>query len=52
MDLQSEAPAAMDNGINIDELFGENEDLSLSEPSVPKGLYQRIDELRTFGCRQ
>lgn len=43
---------SMDNGLNIDELFGENDALSLSGPPIANGLVQRIDELRTLGFRQ
>ncbi|KAI2790102.1 Mediator of RNA polymerase II transcription subunit 16 [Penicillium oxalicum] len=47
----------MDEGINVDDLFGEAHSLDLGLPpaaSLPatKGLAQCLDEMRLLGCRQ
>ncbi|KAI9041628.1 mediator of RNA polymerase II transcription subunit 16 [Aspergillus affinis] len=44
----------MDDGINVDDLFGEPASLELGLPSSTsiKGLAQRLDELRLSGCCQ
>lgn len=50
-------PLIMDEGINVDDLFGEAHSLDLGLPpaaSLPatKGLAQCLDEMRLLGCRQ
>ncbi|KAN0067719.1 Mediator complex, subunit Med16 [Elaphomyces granulatus] len=41
----------MDSGLDVDDLFGDG--LGLSSPSPPpKGLAQRLDEMRLLGCCQ
>jgi mediator of RNA polymerase II transcription subunit 16 len=45
----------MDEGINVDDLFGEPNSLELGLQTAPpstKGLAQCFDELRLLGCRQ
>ncbi|TVY50079.1 Mediator of RNA polymerase II transcription subunit [Lachnellula occidentalis] len=43
----------MDDGMDMDDLFGDAADLSLpTRPPPSKELYQRIDELRGGGCCQ
>jgi mediator of RNA polymerase II transcription subunit 16, fungi type len=44
----------MDNGLDVDDLFGDPAlGLGLSSPSPPpKGLAQRLDEMRLLGCCQ
>ncbi|EAA65820.1 hypothetical protein AN1227.2 [Aspergillus nidulans FGSC A4] len=50
-------PLIMEDGINVDDLFGESTSLELGLPtSTPtastKGLAQRLDEMRLVGCCQ
>lgn len=49
-------PLIMEEGINVDDLFGEPNSLGLglppAAPSVTKGLAQCLDEMRLLGCRQ
>ncbi|EYE91177.1 mediator of RNA polymerase II transcription subunit 16 [Aspergillus ruber CBS 135680] len=43
----------MDHDINVDDLFGEPGSLELGlSPTAPKGLAQRLDEMRLLGCCQ
>ncbi|KAJ6112846.1 hypothetical protein N7512_008170 [Penicillium capsulatum] len=44
----------MEEGINVDDLFGEPNPLELGLPPAPppKGLAQCLDEMRLSGCRQ
>lgn len=45
----------MDQGLNVDDLFGESSSLELGLPGAlppPKGLAQTLDEMRLLGCRQ
>lgn len=46
----------MDESLDVDDLFGDPASLDLgltsSTPSTVKGLSQRLDELRLFGCCQ
>ncbi|KAA8652069.1 mediator of RNA polymerase II transcription subunit 16 [Aspergillus tanneri] len=44
----------MEDGLNVDELFGEptSLELGLPPPASTKGLAQRLDELRLLGCCQ
>jgi mediator of RNA polymerase II transcription subunit 16 len=47
----------MEDGINVDDLFGENASLDLGLPPgnstvSAKGLAQRLDEMRLLGCCQ
>lgn len=50
-------PMIMDDGLNVDDLFGESGSLELGLPSTTanassKGLAQRLDEMRLLGCCQ
>lgn len=47
-------PLIMEDGINVDDLFGEPSSLGLGLPpaSTTKGLAQRLDEMRLLGCCQ
>ncbi|KAL2785045.1 mediator of RNA polymerase II transcription subunit 16 [Aspergillus keveii] len=50
-------PLMMEDGINVDDLFGENASLDLGLPTgnstvSAKGLAQRLDEMRLLGCCQ
>lgn len=47
-------PLIMEDGINVDDLFGEPDSLELGLPpsSPPKGLAQCLDEMRLLGCCQ
>ncbi|KAL4976798.1 mediator of RNA polymerase II transcription subunit 16 [Aspergillus desertorum] len=50
-------PLIMENGINVDDLFGESTSLELGLPTSnstasTKGLAQRLDEMRLVGCCQ
>jgi len=46
-------PLIMDHGINMDDLFGESGSFELGlSPATPKGLAQRLDEMRLLGCCQ
>lgn len=47
-------PLIMEDGINVDDLFGEPSSLGLGLPSASttKGLAQRLDEMRLMGCCQ
>lgn len=47
-------PLIMEEGINVDDLFGESNSLELGLPPAPppKGLAQCLDEMRLCGCRQ
>ncbi|BCS25797.1 mediator of RNA polymerase II transcription subunit 16 [Aspergillus puulaauensis] len=48
-------PLIMEDGINVDDLFGESASLELGlPPNTPpaKGLAQRLDEMRLVGCCQ
>ena len=36
---------------NLDDLFGDASSLQIASP-LPKGLAQRVDDLRLAGCRQ
>jgi mediator of RNA polymerase II transcription subunit 16 len=50
-------PLMMEDGINVDDLFGENTSLDLGLPTgnptvSAKGLAQRLDEMRLLGCCQ
>jgi mediator of RNA polymerase II transcription subunit 16 len=45
-------PLMMEDGIDVDDLFGDptSLELGLSAPQPPKGLAQRLDEMRSLGC--
>ncbi|CAL5871048.1 uncharacterized protein PFLUO_LOCUS5292 [Penicillium psychrofluorescens] len=45
-------PLIMEDGINVDDLFGEPNSLALGLPPAPstKGLAQCLDEMRLLGC--
>lgn len=45
-------PSIMDE--SLDDLFGDptSLDLGLPAPQLPKGLAQRLDEMRVLGCCQ
>ncbi|OJK00380.1 hypothetical protein ASPACDRAFT_1868972 [Aspergillus aculeatus ATCC 16872] len=47
-------PLMMEDGINVDDLFGEPASLELGLPSTTstKGLAERLDEMRLLGCCQ
>ncbi|KAL4941327.1 hypothetical protein BDV06DRAFT_229775 [Aspergillus oleicola] len=49
-------PLIMEDGINVDDLFGESTSLELGLPpgttTSTKGLAQRLDEMRLVGCCQ
>lgn len=46
-------PLIMEDGLNVDDLFGEPSSLGLGLPSPPtKGLAQCLDEMRLLGCCQ
>ncbi|KAL4916259.1 mediator of RNA polymerase II transcription subunit 16 [Aspergillus aurantiobrunneus] len=50
-------PLIMEDGINVDDLFGESTSLELglpasTSPTSTKGLAQRLDETRLIGCCQ
>ncbi|KAL4809606.1 mediator of RNA polymerase II transcription subunit 16 [Aspergillus unguis] len=49
-------PLIMEDGINVDDLFGESTSLELGLPTgtatSAKGLAQRLDEMRLVGCCQ
>ncbi|KGO75909.1 Mediator complex, subunit Med16 [Penicillium italicum] len=47
-------PLIMDDGINVDDLFGEPNSLELGLPAASpiKGLAQCLDEMRLLGCCQ
>jgi mediator of RNA polymerase II transcription subunit 16 len=47
-------PLIMEDGINVDDLFGETNSLALGLPPAPstKGLAQCLDEMRLLGCCQ
>ncbi|KAL5045781.1 mediator of RNA polymerase II transcription subunit 16 [Aspergillus fruticulosus] len=50
-------PLIMEDGINVDDLFGESTSLELGLPASTstastKGLAQRLDEMRLVGCCQ
>lgn len=50
-------PLIMEDGINVDDLFGESTSLELglppnTSPAPMKGLAQRLDEMRLVGCCQ
>lgn len=46
-------PLIMEEGINVDDLFGEPNSLELGLPASPiKGLAQCLDEMRLLGCCQ
>lgn len=47
-------PLIMEDGINVDDLFGEPDSLELGLPpsSPTKGLAQCLDEMRLLGCCQ
>lgn len=47
-------PMIMEDGINVDDLFGESGSLELALGSAPptRGLAQRLDEMRLSGCCQ
>ncbi|KAJ5098862.1 Mediator complex subunit Med16 [Penicillium argentinense] len=47
-------PLMMEEGINVDDLFGEPNSLELGLSPAPatKGLAQCLDEMRLLGCRQ
>ncbi|KAJ5656015.1 hypothetical protein N7507_007965 [Penicillium longicatenatum] len=48
-------PLIMEQGLNVDDLFGESGSLELGLPAGPpptKGLAQCQDEMRLLGCRQ
>ncbi|KAL4879567.1 mediator of RNA polymerase II transcription subunit 16 [Aspergillus karnatakaensis] len=50
-------PLIMEDGINVDDLFGESTSLELglppnTSPASVKGLAQRLDEMRITGCNQ
>ena len=49
-------PLIMEEGINVDDLFGDANSLELGLPTAPtppiKGLAQCLDEMRLLGCRQ
>jgi hypothetical protein len=44
----------MDESLDVDDLFGDpaSLDLALPAPQPPKGLAQRLDEMRVLGCCQ
>lgn len=47
-------PMIMEEGIDVDDLFGDPTSLELGLPStsMTKGLAQRLDEMRLVGCCQ
>ncbi|KAL5357003.1 mediator complex, subunit Med16 [Aspergillus floccosus] len=47
-------PMIMEDGINVDDLFGESASLELGLTPTPskRGLPQRLDEMRLLGCCQ
>lgn len=47
-------PIMMEEGIDVDDLFGDPSSLELGLAPAPatKGLAQRLDELRLLGCYQ
>ncbi|EAU38890.1 conserved hypothetical protein [Aspergillus terreus NIH2624] len=47
-------PMIMEDGINVDDLFGESTSLELDLTPTPskRGLPQRLDEMRLLGCCQ
>lgn len=47
-------PLIMEDGIDVDDLFGDPTSLELGLSSAPatKGLAQRLDEMRRLGCCQ
>lgn len=47
-------PMIMDESLDVDDLFGDPSslELGLPAPQTPKGLAQRLDEMRVLGCCQ
>lgn len=47
-------PLIMEEGIDVDDLFGDPSslELGLPAPQPTKGLAQRLDEMRLLGCCQ
>lgn len=47
-------PLIMDESLDVDDLFGDpaSLDLAMPAPQPPKGLAQRLDEMRVLGCCQ
>lgn len=47
-------PLIMEEGIDVDDLFGDPSslELGLPAPQPTKGLSQRLDEMRLLGCCQ
>ena len=45
-------PLIMDDGLDMDDLFGDAPPLQLSPTPPAKGLLQRVDESRLSGCCQ
>lgn len=45
-------PLIMDDGIDMDDLFGDEAPLQLPPTPPAKGLLQRVDESRLSGCCQ
>ncbi|KAI9801030.1 MAG: hypothetical protein M1825_003565 [Sarcosagium campestre] len=42
----------MDDGLDYDDLFGDEPTIAISSPPIAPSLSQRVDELRTSGCCQ
>jgi mediator of RNA polymerase II transcription subunit 16, fungi type len=42
----------MDDGLDVDDLFGDAGPLDLSPAPPAKGLAQRLEDLRSSGCCQ
>ena len=45
-------PLMMDDGIDVDDLFGDTAGLDLVQSTIPKGLLLRLEELCLNGCCQ
>ena len=43
-------PLIMDDGLDMDELFGEEPTITLPPVPTAKGLVQRVEDLRLSGC--
>lgn len=52
LDVQNVMPLVMDDGLDMDDLFGDAAPLQLPLAPPAKGLLQRVDESRLSGCCQ
>lgn len=43
-------PLIMDDGIDMDDLFGDEPIMALAQVPPAKGLVQRVEEMRLTGC--